>query len=129
MSAEPRAIDQLRAVALALVNVHHDPSAFSVSRLTRDLARVADVSDLVRDQIRTWVGLLAGLIRQAQADGDLPETIDADDLAAALVATTDGMKDLGALIDSPSRARRAYERRMNTLVTLVDSFSSRDSPG
>jgi len=127
ISAEPRAFDRLRAVALALVKVHRDPSAFSVSRLTRDLARVAGVSDVVRDHMRTWVGLVAGLIGQAQAEGDLPEAIDADDFAAVLVAATDGLKDLGALIDSPSRARRAYERRMNTLVTLVDSFSSRES--
>ena len=107
------------------MKVHRDPSAFSVSRLTRDLARVAGVSDVVREHMRTWVGLVAGLIRQAQAEGDLPETVDADDLAAVLVATTDGLKDLGALIDSPTRARRAYERRMETLVTLVDSFSLR----
>ncbi|MGO9153200.1 TetR family transcriptional regulator [Mycobacterium sp.] len=125
ISAEPGAFDQLRAVASALVKVHRDPSAFSVSRLTRDLARVGGVSDVVRDHMRTWVGLVAGLIRQAQAEGDLPETVDADDLAAVLVATTDGLKDLGSLIDSPTRARRAYERRMNTLVALVDSFSSR----
>lgn len=129
ISAEPGAFDQLRAVASALVKVHRDPSAFSVSRLTRDLARVAGVSAAVRDHMRTWVGLVAGLIRQAQAEGDLPEAVDADDLAAVLVATTDGLKDLGALIDNPSRARRAYERRMNTLVTLVDSLASRDSRG
>ena len=129
INAETRAFDRLRAVALALVKVHRDPSAFSVSRLTRDLARVTGVSSVVRDHMCTWVGLVAGLIRQAQAEGDLPKTVDADDLAAVLVATTDGLKDLGALIDSPSRARRAYERRMNTLVTLVDSFSSRESSG
>jgi TetR/AcrR family transcriptional repressor of nem operon len=129
VNAEPRAFDRLRAVALALVKVHRDPSAFSVSRLTRDLGRVAGVSDVVRDHMRTWVGLVAGLIREAQADGDLPQTVDSDDLAAVLVAATDGLKDLGALIDSPGRARRAYERRMNTLVALVDSFSLRDSPG
>jgi TetR/AcrR family transcriptional repressor of nem operon len=129
ISPEPGAFDQLRAVASALVQVHRDPSAFSVSRLTRDLARVPGVSDVVRDHMRTWVDLVAGLIRQAQAEGDLPGTVDADDLAAVLVATTDGLKDLGALIDSPGRARRAYERRMNTLVTLVDSFSLRDSRG
>ena len=127
-SAEPAAFDQLRAVAAALVKLHRDPSAFSVSRLTRDLARVATVSDVVRDHMRTWLGLVAGLIRQAQAEGDLPETVDADDLAAVLVATTDGLKDLGALIDSQGRARRAYERRMNTLIKLVDSLSSRHSP-
>ena len=128
VSAEPRAVDQLREVAFALVRVHRDdPSAFSVSRLTRDLARVPDVDDLVRGHTRAWVGLLAGLIGQAQADGDLPRAIDAADLAALLVAATDGLKDLGGLIDAPSRARRAFERRMQILVTLVDAWRTRDA--
>jgi AcrR family transcriptional regulator len=127
---EQPAFDQLRTVALALVRMHRDdPSAFSVARLMRDLARVPGVSDVVRDHMRTWVGLVAGLIGKAQADGDLPASVDADDLAAVLVATTDGLKDLGALVDSPGRARRAYERRMNTLITLVDALSARGSGG
>ncbi len=54
ISAEPGAFDQRRAVASALVKLHRDPSAFSVSRLTRDLARVDGVSDVVRDHMRTW---------------------------------------------------------------------------
>ena len=128
VSAEPRAVDQLREVAFALVRVHRDdPSAFSVSRLTRDLARVPDVDDLVRGHTRAWVGLLAGLIGRAQADGDIPRAIDAADLAALLVAATDGLKDLGGLIDAPSRARRAFERRMQILVTLVDAWRTRDA--
>jgi AcrR family transcriptional regulator len=123
---ESSAIGQLRAVAQALVRLHRDdPSAFSVSRLTRDLARVADATDLVRDHMRAWVGLVADLIAQAQADGDLPRDIDANDLAAVLVAATDGLKDLGALIDTPSRARKAYERRMGALVALVDGLATR----
>jgi AcrR family transcriptional regulator len=123
---EPRAIDQLRQVAFALVRLHRDdPSAFSVSRLTRDLARVPDVNDLVRDHTRAWVGMLAGLITRAQADGDLPRTIAAGDLAALLVAATDGLKDLGGLLDAPSRAARAFGRRMEALVTLVDALRYR----
>jgi AcrR family transcriptional regulator len=127
ISAQPRAIDQLRVVALALVRVHRDdPSAFSVSRLTRDLSRIPHVTDLVRDHMRAWVGMLAGIITQAQADGDLPGTIEANDLAALLVAATDGLKDLGSLIDTPTRARRAFERRMDALIALVDA--SRTTP-
>jgi TetR/AcrR family transcriptional repressor of nem operon len=123
IEAEPQAIDQLRQVAYALVRLHRDdPSAFSVSRLTRDLARVPDVNDLVRSHMRAWVGMLAGMITQAQADGDLPRTVEAGDLAALLVAATDGLKDLGGLIDAPSRARRAFERRMEALVMLVDAL-------
>jgi AcrR family transcriptional regulator len=127
ISVHPRAIDQLRAVALALVRVHRDdPSAFSVSRLTRDLSRIPHVIDLVRDHMRAWVGMLAGIITQAQADKDLPATIEANDLAALLVAATDGLKDLGTLIDAPTRARRAFERRMEALIALVDA--SRTTP-
>jgi AcrR family transcriptional regulator len=127
VSNEPRSIDQLRAVAFALVGLHRDdPSAFSVSRLTRDLARVPEVADVVRNHMRAWVGTLTGLISQAQIDGDLPRDIDANDLAAILVAATDGLKDLGGLIDAPSRERRAFERRMNVLVTLVDALRARD---
>src|ERR1700746_1969753 len=99
IDAETRAVDQFRAVALALVRMHRDDaSAVSVSRLTRDLALVHDGADLVRDHMRTWVGLLAGLITHAQADGDLPRDVDSNDLAAVLVAATDGLKDLGGLI-------------------------------
>ncbi len=128
ISSETRPFDQLRAVAFALVRVHRDdPSAFSVSRLTRDLSRVAGVTEVVRDHMRVWVGMLAALIGQAQADGDLPRSIDANDLAALLVAATDGLKDLGGLIDPPSRGRRAFERRMQALVTLVDALSAGDS--
>ena len=123
MAFQPRAIDQLRAVALALVRLHRDdPSAFSVSRLMRDLSRIPDGSDVVRDHMRAWVGLLAGLISQAQADGDLPGDIDAADLAAVMVAATDGLKDLGALIDTPARARWAFARRMDVLVRVVDAL-------
>lgn len=123
IKAQPQAIDQLRQVAFALVRLHRDdPSAYSVSRLTRDLARVPDVNDLVRSHMRAWVGMLAGMITRAQADGDLPRAVDAGDLAALLVAATDGLKDLGGLIDAPSRARRAFERRMEVLVMLVDGL-------
>jgi AcrR family transcriptional regulator len=128
IGAEARAIDQFRAVALALVRLHrHDPSAFSVSRLTHDLALVQDGADHARDHMRVWVGMLAGLITQAQADGDLPRDVDANDLAAVLVAATDGLKDLGGLIDAPSRARGAFERRMKIVIALVDALRPGDA--
>jgi AcrR family transcriptional regulator len=127
ISAESRAVDQFRVIPSALVRLHRDdPSAFSVSRLTRDLAHLPDVTDTVRSHMRAWLGLLTGLIGQAQADGDLPRTIEAGDLAAVLVAATDGLKDLGGLIDAPSRARRSFERRMDILVALVDAVRTRE---
>lgn len=127
ISAETRAIDQFRAVARALVRLHrHDPSVFSVSRLTRDLALAQNGPDLVRDHMRAWVGLLTGLIKQVQADGDLPHGVNADDLAAVLVAAVDGLKDLGGMIDAPTRASRAFERRMKIVLALVDALRAQD---
>jgi AcrR family transcriptional regulator len=123
VNTDAAAIDQLRDVAAALVRLHRDdPSAWSVSRLTRDLVHVPTANELVREHMRGWVGLLAALIARAQADGDLPDTIDANDLAAVMVATADGLKELGRQIESPTRARRAYERRMDILVALVDAL-------
>jgi AcrR family transcriptional regulator len=120
-----RAIDQLRQVAVALVQAHRDdPSTFSVSRLTRDLARLPDINDLVQEHSRAWVNMLAGVIANAQTEGDLPRSIEAADLAVLLVAATDGLKDLGALIDSPNQEARAFERRMQGLVTLVDALAT-----
>src|ERR1700739_4361134 len=127
ISAESRAVDQFRAIPTALVRLHRDdPSAFSVSRLTRDLAHVPDITPPLREHMRAWLGLLTGLISQAQADGDLPRTVDAGDLAAVLVAATGGRKDLGGVGRAPSRARRAFERRMDTLVALVDALKTQD---
>ena len=127
ISASSSAMDALRAVAAAMARLHRDdPSAFSVSRLTRDLARIPGVSETVRDHTRAWVALLADLIGRSQAEGNLPTTINAYDLAALLVGATDALKDLGTLVDAPTRARRAFERRMEILVTLVEALRTQN---
>ncbi|HUO70192.1 MAG TPA: helix-turn-helix domain-containing protein [Solirubrobacteraceae bacterium] len=121
---EPTALARLRALGPALVRLHReDPSAFSVSRLARDLARVPGAAALVRGHMRSWVALVAALIAHAQADGDLPGDIDPGDTAAVLVAAADGLKDLSDLIDPPGRARRGYERRMAALARIVDALT------
>src|SRR6476660_9569445 len=53
---KPRAIDQL---------------------LARDLARIPGQAGPIRVQLRGWIDLVAGLISQAQRDGDLPAHLDA----------------------------------------------------
>ena len=39
-----------------------------------------------------------------------------------LVAATDGLKDISDVLDSPARSRRGFERRMQTLIALVDAL-------
>jgi AcrR family transcriptional regulator len=118
------AISRLQAFGPALVAMHRDdPSMFSVSRLMRDLSLIPGARELVRDHIRSWIALLADVIAEAQADGDFRQNIDPADAAAVLVAAADGLKDLGNLLDPPSQAQQGYERRMQTLMGIVDALA------
>ena len=120
---KPKAIDQLLALGPALIRLHRqDPSAYSAQRLSRDLARLPGLAGPIRTQMRGWIDLVAGLIRAAQRDGDLPAHLDAAALAAILVAATDGLKDLSDILDPPSRARRGFEQRMQHLTELVETL-------
>ena len=123
--ARPRAIDQLLALGPAMIRLHReDPGAYSAQRLTRDLARVPELADGVRAQTRDWIELVAGIVSQAQRDGDLAVKPEATALATVLVAATDGLKDLSDIVDPPSRARRGFERRLQHLTELVESLST-----
>ena len=123
--ARPRAIDQLLALGPAMIRLHReDPGAYSTQRLTRDLARVPELADRVRAQTRDWIELVAGIVSQAQRDGDLAVKPEATALATVLVAATDGLKDLSDIVDPPSRARRGFERRLQHLTELVESLST-----
>src|SRR5215471_1043674 len=96
---KPRAIDQLRALGPALIRLHRqDPSAYSAPRLSRDLSRMPELADTVRARTRGWIDLVAG---------------------------TDGLKDLSDILDPPHRARRGFEQRMQHLINIVETLTSR----
>jgi AcrR family transcriptional regulator len=120
---EPRAIDQLRALGPAMIRLHReDPSAYSTSRLSRDLARAPELAGRVRAQMQAWIDLVAGIISRAQQEGDLPAELDATAVAAILVAATDGLKDLSDILDPPGRAKRGFEQRMQSLIQVVEAL-------
>jgi AcrR family transcriptional regulator len=119
---ESRAIDQLRALGPALIQLHHDdPSAFSASRLSRDLGRIPELATSVRAHMQRWIELVADIIGRAQSEGDLAPAIDPVALATILFAATDGLKDLSDILDPPNRARRGFEQRMRSLSEIVDA--------
>jgi len=123
--AVPTAIEQLRALGRALIRLHReDPSAYSASRLSRDLSRMPEHSDSIRAHTRDWIELVADIIARAQQDGDLPAHVDPTGFATVLVAATDGLKDLSEILDQPSRARRGFERRMESLIAIVEALST-----
>jgi AcrR family transcriptional regulator len=121
--AHEAAIEQLRALGPAIVWLHReDRSTFSVSRLARDLRRLPEIGEEVRKRMQMWVDLVADLVRRAQAEGELPPELDPVAAAEILNAATDGLKDLSDLIEAPRRAPRAFERRMEALIALVESM-------
>jgi AcrR family transcriptional regulator len=120
--AEPTAIGQLRALGPAIVELHRaDESAFSIYRLTRDLNRMPEISDRVRERMNAWLQLVAGILERAQAEGEVPSWLDATALATILIAATDGLKDLSELLEPPGQSREGYERRMRELIALVEA--------
>jgi len=123
--AVPTAIEQLGALGRALIRLHReDPSAYSASRLSRDLSRMPEHSDSIRAHTRDWIELVADIIARAQQDGDLPAHVDPTGFATVLVAATDGLKDLSEILDHPSRARGGFERRMESLIAIVEALST-----
>ena len=125
VGGKPKAIDQLRALGPALIRLHREnPSAYSASRLSRDLSRMPELIDSVRAQTRGWIDLVADVISRAKQEGDLPADLDATALATILVAATDGLKDLSEILDPPSRARRGFEQRMQRLIEIVEALIS-----
>jgi AcrR family transcriptional regulator len=128
--ALPTAIEQLRALGAAMLRLHRDdPSAYSASRLSRDLSRMPELADRIRAQEREWIELVADIVSRAQADGSLPGHLDAHAFAAVLVAATDGLKELSEIVDQPGRARRGFERRMETLIAIVETLITPGSHG
>jgi AcrR family transcriptional regulator len=126
--AEPTAAQQLRALGPAVARLHRDdPSAFSVSRLSRDLSRVPGVAAIVRSHTRAWIEFVADVITRAQAEGAVPSGVDPQATAVVLVAMTDGLKDISDVLDPPARARRGYERRMRDASSLVELLLVRPS--
>jgi AcrR family transcriptional regulator len=119
----PTAIEQLRMLGPALIKLHRDdPSAYSASRLSRDLGRMPDLAHNVRSLMNSWIELIAGIIAQAQQEGGLPADLDPIALATILVAATDGLKDLSDILDPPARAKRGFEQRMRSLIEIVDGL-------
>src|SRR5712672_1667110 len=103
-----------------------------------DLASVAlgKVSDEMRELARETVGtdgsaldrvfryleeILAGALRQAQADGEIPKRLDASELALMLITVVQG----GFVVSRVYRDRNAINRATETAKSLLKSLLTR----
>ncbi|MDL9938367.1 TetR/AcrR family transcriptional regulator [Gordonia sp. ABSL1-1] len=82
--------------------IEYDPGAWSVVRLARELRDDPSVDVDVVKPVAAWITLLADIIRDGQQSGQLREDLDADELAAVLVGSFDGIK---TFVDATATAR------------------------
>jgi AcrR family transcriptional regulator len=120
LADQPRAVDQLGALLPAMLDlIATESGAWSVTRLTRELAADPALTDVVGEPMTEWVGMVADIVRRGQAEGDLRADLDPDDVAVVLIAAFDGLKSMSDILDG-SRAAARFPDRAKTLDRLVE---------
>jgi TetR/AcrR family transcriptional repressor of nem operon len=119
--AQGSAADQLRALVPAMLElISADPSAWSVTRLTKELSADPEVAEQVCKPTVEWVGFVAELIRRGQSDGDLRAGLDPQSVAVVLVAAFDGLKSLTDILEPTQHGAGAFAERARTLLAIVE---------
>jgi len=121
IGTEASAADQLRALVPAMLDLlARDPGAWSVTRLSRELAADPEVGPQVSAVQAEWVSLVAEVIRRGQADGDLRAGLDPESLATVLIGAFDGLKVLTDILEPRSHGGKTFARHVRTLLAVVE---------
>lgn len=116
--AAPTAAEQLRTVIPALLDLFEsEPGAWSVMRLCKELAANPEAADML-NPMAEWVRLVADIVRRGQADGELRDCLDPDDVAVVLVSAFDGLKSITDALDPAASDR--FAQRARTLFALAE---------
>ena len=115
------AAEQFRALAPAMLELlSAEPGAWSITRLTKDLAADPAAADEVSRPMGRWVEFVADIVRRGQADGDLRPGVDPHHVAVVLVGAFDGLKSLTDVLDPGARASEVFDQRAKVLLTLIE---------
>ena len=115
------AIEQFRALTPAMLDLlATEPGAWSITRLTREMAADPATADAVVKPMAEWVEFVADIIRRGQADGDFRPGPDPHAVAVVLVGAFDGLKTLTDVLDPGSAASGPFTRRAEVLLDLVE---------
>jgi AcrR family transcriptional regulator len=118
---ESSAADQLRALVPAMLDlIAHDPGAWSVTRLSRELAADPEVGAKVSAVSAEWVSFVADVVRRGQAEGDLRAGLDPRSVATVLIGAFDGLKGLTDILEPAERGAGAFVRHVHTLLEIVE---------
>jgi AcrR family transcriptional regulator len=115
------AIEQFRALTPAMLGLlAAEPGAWSITRLTREMAADPATAAEVVKPMAEWVEFVADIIRRAQADGELRAGLDPHAVAVVLVGAFDGLKTLSDVLDPGSDASQLFDRRAQVLFDVVE---------
>jgi AcrR family transcriptional regulator len=115
------AIEQFRALTPAMLDLlDSEPGAWSITRLTREMAADPATADAVIKPMAQWVELVADIIRRAQADGDIRPGPDPHAVAVVMVGAFDGLKTLTDVLDPGSEASPLFTKRAAVLLDVVE---------
>jgi TetR/AcrR family transcriptional repressor of nem operon len=115
------AIEQFRALAPVMLELlDTEPGAWSITRLTRDLADDPATAGQVSKPMDSWVEFIADIVRRGQATGELRPDLDSRHVAVVLVGAFDGLKALTDALDGGAEASAVFGARVRTLVAMVE---------
>lgn len=115
------AVEQFRALAPVMLELlGAEPGAWSITRLTKDLAADPATADEVSQPMGRWVEFVADIVRRGQADGDLRPGVDPQHVAVVLVGAFDGLKSLTDVLDPGAQASGAFAQRADVLLALIE---------
>jgi TetR/AcrR family transcriptional repressor of nem operon len=115
------AIEQFRALTPAMLDLlTAEPGAWSVTRLTKDMAADPATAEAVSKPMARWVDLIADIVRRGQADGDLRPGLDPQHAAVVLVGAFDGLKALTDVLDPGTQTSGIFAERAQVLLAVVE---------
>ena len=111
---------QLQALLLVMLELlAAEPGAWSITRLTRDLADDPATADEVSTPMTRWVDFVADIVRRGQADSAFRPGLDPHHTAVVLVSAFDGLKTLTDVLNPGSQASQIFNQRAQTLLTMI----------
>jgi AcrR family transcriptional regulator len=115
------AVEQFQALLPAMLDLlATDPGAWAMTRLTRDMNEDPATAEEASKPMAAWVDFVAGIVRQAQDDGDFRPGLDPRDVAVVVVASFDGLKTLTDVLDPGTRTSVIFSRRAEVLAAIVE---------
>jgi AcrR family transcriptional regulator len=122
--ATPRAIDRLNAMLDCGCDLYEtDASARVVGRLCVELSRDPQLAPKLTVFLTVWFDIVAGLIRQAQSEGDARRDIDPTIAAETIVSAYLGVEQVSDALSGMSDMRRRMEGLRTMAMAAIQPCS------